>query len=176
MDSQFPPQLSSWTFRQVAWATFVLSFVVFCSWLIFRFSQVIFILFIAIVMGTVIRPAVTWLYRRGLPRIAGVILVYLILLALIIGFLLLVFPLIFLLRKPKQALRSLIIVVAAVVLVFIAYQFLASDELLNLVNYNGPDNVPTTLKIVDTGLFLTYFLLVIAFGAILYHEISSSIK
>jgi membrane protease YdiL (CAAX protease family) len=88
----------------------------------------------------------------------------------------LVFPLIFLLRKPKQALRSLIIVVAAVVLVFIAYQFLASDELLNLVNYNGPDNVPTTLKIVDTGLFLTYFLLVIAFGAILYHEISSSIK
>ena len=88
----------------------------------------------------------------------------------------LVFPLIFLLRKPKQALKSLIIVVAAVLLVFIAYQFLASDELLNLVNYNGPDNVPTTLKIVDTGLFLTYFLLVIAFGAILYHEISSSIK
>src|SRR4030067_892654 len=45
-------------------------------------------------MGTVIRPIVTWLYRRGLPRIAGVILVYLILLALLISFGLLLFPLI----------------------------------------------------------------------------------
>ena len=45
-------------------------------------------------MGTVIRPAVTWLHRRGLPRIAGVILVYLLLLALLISFILLLFPLI----------------------------------------------------------------------------------
>ena len=63
-------------------------------WLLYRFYQVVFILFIAIVMGTVIRPVVTWLHRRGLPRIAGVILVYLLLLALLIGFVLLLFPLI----------------------------------------------------------------------------------
>jgi predicted PurR-regulated permease PerM len=76
------------------WATFVLVFIALSFWLLYRFNQVVFILFIAIVMGTVIRPVVTWLYRRGLPRIAGVILVYLILLALIISFLLLLFPLI----------------------------------------------------------------------------------
>jgi predicted PurR-regulated permease PerM len=37
---------------------------------------------------------VAWLYRRGLPQLAGVILVYLLLLALLIGFGLLLFPLI----------------------------------------------------------------------------------
>jgi predicted PurR-regulated permease PerM len=63
-------------------------------WLLYRFSQVVFILFIAIVMGTVIRPVVAWLYRRGLPRIAGLILVYFLLLTLLIGFGLLLFPLI----------------------------------------------------------------------------------
>jgi len=76
------------------WATLVLVFVALSFWLLYRFNQVVFILFIAIVMGTVIRPAVAWLHRRGLPRIAGVILVYLLLLALLIGFVLLLFPLI----------------------------------------------------------------------------------
>ena len=76
------------------WATLVLVFVALGFWLLYRFDQVVFILFIAIVMGTVIRPVVTWLHRRGLPRIAGVILVYLLLLALLIGFVLLLFPLI----------------------------------------------------------------------------------
>ena len=85
----------NWTFRRVVWATLVLASLVFCFWLLYRFYQVIFILFIAIVMGTVIRPIVSWLYQRGLPRMAGVILVYLLLLILLAGFLWLLFPLIF---------------------------------------------------------------------------------
>jgi predicted PurR-regulated permease PerM len=83
-----------WTFRRVVWATLVFTSVIFCFWLLYRFNQVIFILFIAIVMGTVIRPAVTWLYQRGLPRTAGVFLVYLILLLLFAGFLVLLSPLV----------------------------------------------------------------------------------
>lgn len=74
------------------WATIVLVLVAFCFWLFYRFYQVVFALFFAIVLGTVIRPVVTWLNRRGLPRIAGVLVVYLLLLALIVGFVLLVFP------------------------------------------------------------------------------------
>jgi predicted PurR-regulated permease PerM len=89
-----PSQPYPWTFRRVMWATLVLVFVALGFWLLYRFNQVVFILFIAIVMGTVIRPVVTWLHRRGLPRIAGVILVYLVLLALLISFVLLLFPLI----------------------------------------------------------------------------------
>jgi predicted PurR-regulated permease PerM len=77
------------------WATLVLVFVALSFWLLFLFNQVVFILFVAIVIGTVTRPIVNWLYRRGLPRIGGVILVYFLLLALLIGFVLLLFPLIF---------------------------------------------------------------------------------
>jgi predicted PurR-regulated permease PerM len=63
-------------------------------WLLYRFNQVIFLLFVSIVIGTVIRPAIVWLHQRGIPRIAGVLLVYLLLLILFAGFLLLLFPLI----------------------------------------------------------------------------------
>jgi len=95
MTIQQPLQPYEWTFRRVMWVTLVLVFVALSFWLLYRFNQVVFILFIAIVMGTVIRPLVTWLYRRGLPRIAGVIFVCLMLLTLLIGFALLLFPLIF---------------------------------------------------------------------------------
>jgi predicted PurR-regulated permease PerM len=91
----YPPSQSyQWTFRRVMGATLVMVFVALSFWLLYRFNQVVFILFIAIVIGTVIRPAVTWLYQRGLPRITGVILVYVILLTLLISFVLLLFPLI----------------------------------------------------------------------------------
>src|SRR5688500_20183177 len=83
-----------WSFRRVVWATLVLISVVLGFWLLYRFNKVIFNLFIAIVIGTVIRPAVTWLNQRGLPRMAGGILVYLLLLLLFTGFVLVLFPLI----------------------------------------------------------------------------------
>jgi predicted PurR-regulated permease PerM len=89
-----PSSPYDWTFRRVVWATLVFASVIFCFWLLYRFNQVVFFLFIAIVIGTVIRPAVTWLYQRGLPRTAGVIFVYLLLLLLLAGFLMLLFPLI----------------------------------------------------------------------------------
>jgi predicted PurR-regulated permease PerM len=87
-------QTYHWTFRRVVWATLVLVSVIFGFWLLYRFNQVIFTLFIAIVIGTVIRPAVVWLHQRGLPPKVGVIFVYLVLLLLLSGFLLLLFPLI----------------------------------------------------------------------------------
>jgi predicted PurR-regulated permease PerM len=94
MALQTPSQPYDWTFRRVVWATLVLTFVILGFWLLYRFNQVVFLLFITIVIGTVIRPAAAWLHQRGAPRIAGVILVYLLLLILLIGFLLLLFPLI----------------------------------------------------------------------------------
>ncbi|MBK8986619.1 MAG: AI-2E family transporter [Chloroflexi bacterium] len=83
-----------WTFRRVVWATLVLAAVGLSFWLLYRFNQVLFILFVALVIGTVLRPVVVWLHRWGIPQKAGVILVYLLLLALLIGFVLLLFPLI----------------------------------------------------------------------------------
>lgn len=94
MALQPPSQPYTWTFRRVMWATLVLVFVALSFWLLYRFSQVVFILFVAIVIGTVIRPVVAWLYSRGVPRIAGVIFVYLLLLALLTSFVLVLFPMI----------------------------------------------------------------------------------
>jgi predicted PurR-regulated permease PerM len=84
----------SWPFRRVMWATLVLVSVALSFWLLYRFNQVIFVLFTAIVIGTVLRPAVTWLHRRGLPQMAGAVLVFLLLLALLMGFVVVLFPLI----------------------------------------------------------------------------------
>ncbi len=89
-----PSQAYNWTFWRVVWTTLVLVAIGLSFWLLYRFNQAIFILFVAIVMGTVIRPLVFWLQRRGLTPKAGVILVYLLLLALLTGFVLLLFPLI----------------------------------------------------------------------------------
>ena len=94
MELHSSSQPYDWTFRQVVWATLVFISVILAFWLLYRFYQVVFILFIAILIGTVIRPAVAWLHQRGLPQIAGVIFVYFLLLILLIGFLLLLFPLI----------------------------------------------------------------------------------
>jgi predicted PurR-regulated permease PerM len=94
MISSTPSKVSQWTFRRVMWATLVLVCVALSFWLLYRFYQVVFILYIAVVIGTVIRPVSSWFNRRGLSRTASVILVYLLLLALLVGFVLLLFPLI----------------------------------------------------------------------------------
>lgn len=89
------PQSNEWTFRHVAWATLLFAFVVFCFWLIYRFYEVIFTLFVGIVLGTFIRPIVNWLYQRGVPRVVGVVLVYIVFLLFMSAFLWLLFPLLF---------------------------------------------------------------------------------
>ena len=91
-----PPssQTDNWTFRRVVWTTLLLGCVALGFWLLYRFYQVVFILFVAILIGTVIRPVITWLHQRGLPRIGGAILVFLMLLALVVGFVFLLFPII----------------------------------------------------------------------------------
>jgi predicted PurR-regulated permease PerM len=93
MELHPPSAPFEWTFQRVMWATLALVSVILGFWLLYRFYQVVFILFIAIVMGTVIRPVVVWLHQRGLPRMVGVFLIYFLLLALLVGFVLLLFPL-----------------------------------------------------------------------------------
>lgn len=95
MTIQTQPQPYQWTFRRVVWATLALAFIVFGFWLIYRFYKIVFILFIAILLGTVIRPLITWLNKRGLPRVIGMLIVFSVLLALLVGFVVLLFPLLY---------------------------------------------------------------------------------
>jgi len=90
MQSKIP----EWTPRQVVLATISVVAVILAFWLLYQFWNVLFLLFSGIVIATAIRPLVDWLNRQGLPRIFGVILVYLLLAGLLVGIILLVAPLI----------------------------------------------------------------------------------
>ena len=83
-----------WTFRRVMHATLILLLVIFGFWLIYRFYQVIFVFTVAILLGTVIRPAIDWLHRKGLPEVTGIVVVFILLLSFLTGFMFLLFPLI----------------------------------------------------------------------------------
>ena len=95
MTKNLQSSLNQWTFRRVVGATLVFVGVLLCFWLLYRFYLVVFIAFIAIIIGTVIRPIVNWLYLHKLPKVVGVLLVYFIMFALVIAFLFLLFPLVF---------------------------------------------------------------------------------
>ena len=87
-------KIPEWTLRQVVLATINVVAVILAFWLLYRFWNVLFLLFSGIVVATAIRPLVEWLNRRGLSRTLGVVLVYLLLAGLLVGFGLLVAPVI----------------------------------------------------------------------------------
>jgi predicted PurR-regulated permease PerM len=89
-----PAQFSNLSGRRVVLATLVVVAVCLAFWLLFRFYNVLLILLVAVIISTAIKPVVDSLHRLGLPRPAGVIAIYLLLLALIVGFVLLGVPLI----------------------------------------------------------------------------------
>lgn len=139
-----PPPISNWTFRRVMGTTFVLVGIGLGFFLLYRFYLVIFILFVAIMLGTVIRPIVNWLYHKGLPKAAGMILVYFLLLALVVGFIFLLFPLVF--EQGSAIINSLPDY----------YQSLRSwlagspNQLISSLNQFLPDVIPGFEKVVQT--------------------------
>ena len=88
------PPFFGWTARRVMVATLVVVAVIFGFWLLYNFRMVLFSLFVGIVIGTAIKPVVAWLQRWGLPVMLGNVLVYLVLVALLIAFAMLLVPLV----------------------------------------------------------------------------------
>ncbi len=85
------------------------------------------------------------------------------------------FPLINIVSNPKKGLKTLISIAIIVVLLFVAYQF-ADGTLLNIPGYDGPDNIPSRLKMTDTIIFSVYAMFVVAIISVLYAEISKLFK
>jgi hypothetical protein len=106
------------------------------------------------------------------PLITDTILNWAKVLFVIAAFFSLAFPLVFIAGNLKSAKRLGIVIVVGAVLIFISSR-LASDELLNLIQYTGPDNVPGTLKVVGTLIIFTYILGIVAILSILYSAISN---
>ena len=109
------------------------------------------------------------------PLITNKILLWAFILLVITTAVALIFPLGFLIVNPKNAIRPLIILVIIAALVAASY-FLASDEILSMQGYNGPDNVPNVLKKAGTGLIMAYILAVIGVLSILFTEIYKIFK
>lgn len=72
------------TAPQVITATLVVVSVSVAFWLVYAFHLALILLVIAIFLGTAIRPAVDGLFRRGLPRPWGVLLVFILILGVVV--------------------------------------------------------------------------------------------
>jgi predicted PurR-regulated permease PerM len=86
-------EVGTWTTSQVVLATIFVVCVFLIFWLLYRLREVLFLFFVAIVVGTAIRPAVEGLHRRGVSRATGVIIIYILVAALVAGFVAMIFPL-----------------------------------------------------------------------------------
>jgi hypothetical protein len=81
------------------------------------------------------------------------------------------FEIISLVLRPKNAVRSLISIAVLAVVIFISYS-LGDPTPLVLPGYQGTDNVASMLLLSDMFLYSTYFLIGILVVAILYSEVS----
>lgn len=70
-----PPQ--RWTPSRIIISTLVVLLVVTGFYLLYRFTNVLFVLFVSAVLATALRPAVLWLERRHVPQWLGILLLYL---------------------------------------------------------------------------------------------------
>ena len=84
----------TWTTSQVVLATIFVVCVFLTFGLLYRLRDVLFLLFVSIVLGTAIRPGVDWLHRRGIPRATGIIIIYILIAGLTVGFLAMILPLV----------------------------------------------------------------------------------
>lgn len=69
-----------------------------------------------------------------------------------------------------------IVIAGGAVLVLVSY-FMSSASPMDIIGYTGTGNSdPSTLKLVDTVLFVTYILFGMALASILYAIISKAFK
>jgi predicted PurR-regulated permease PerM len=94
MKSSPTEEVMTWTTSQIVLATLFVVCVFLIFWLLYSLRLMLFLFFVAIVLGTAIHPAVEWLHRRGMSRAGGVIIIYILLAGLLIGFLAMILPLI----------------------------------------------------------------------------------
>ncbi|TAJ12978.1 hypothetical protein DMA11_10795 [Marinilabiliaceae bacterium JC017] len=87
----------------------------------------------------------------------------------------LIFEVLHLIFNPKNAIRTLISIGIIFVIVFVAFG-MSDATPMNLIGYEGSDNVPSMLTMAGTFLYTTYLLFGIAFTAILYTELSRLFK
>jgi hypothetical protein len=85
------------------------------------------------------------------------------------------FPVVQMISNPKGGLKALISLGLLAALMFVTYQ-LGDGTPLNIAGYDGPDNIPSRLKMTDMIIFSVYGMVVISILTVLYTEISKLFK
>jgi predicted PurR-regulated permease PerM len=89
-----PAFLPNLTVSKVILGTLVVLSVGGGFWILFRFAAVFFTLFMAMVLGTALRPGLEWFNRLGFSRSTSAVLVHFALVTLLVGFFVLLMPLV----------------------------------------------------------------------------------
>ncbi len=87
----------------------------------------------------------------------------------------LLFPILRLFTRPKQAMKSFI-GIGALAIVFLITYLMADGTPLQIFGYTGPDNIPSTLQQTDMIIFTMYFLFFAAIGSIAVMEILKKVR
>lgn len=87
----------------------------------------------------------------------------------------LVFEIFHIIMHPANAKRTLLSALG-IILVLVLSWTLSDGTPLQIIGYEGSDNVPTMLKISDTGLYAFYLLFGVSFFAIIASEFSRVFK
>ncbi|HUM70727.1 MAG TPA: hypothetical protein PLK31_18005, partial [Chloroflexota bacterium] len=62
--------------RQFVLWTLGVTAVIGCFWLLWRFQSVLLLLLTAFILSTAVHPGVIWLEKRGIPKPAGILLIF----------------------------------------------------------------------------------------------------
>ena len=109
-------------------------------------------------------------FRTDIALIWAYILVFLTLIASVL------FPLIAVFTNTRALIRLVGVLAGAAILVVVSY-VLSNDTPIEIIGYTGTDNSdPSTLKMIDTVLFVTYMLFGLALASILYAIVSRAFK
>lgn len=177
--------LPDWKPRQIVLGTVYVVLVIAGFLLLVRFRNVIFTLFVAIVISTAISPAVNWLQKRGLTRPVGAALVFLLIFSALGGFLATGAPVVLeqgtsisaTVPQYYTTLRSKLTDSSSYALRRLGYELPSNLSLTPSVNTSDPANPPdkaeqmvtqvgTALKVAGTiarSIFYTVAILLLAF-------------
>ena len=86
-----------------------------------------------------------------------------------------IFPIVRLFTRPKQAMKSFIGLAALAVVVLIAYA-MADGTPMHIIGYSGTDNVPSRLIFSDTIIYTMYILFGAAIIAIFATELLRKVR
>ncbi|MFH1601960.1 MAG: AI-2E family transporter [Candidatus Shapirobacteria bacterium] len=138
---------------------------VFGFWLIYEIKEVLFGLFIALILAGALNPTVTRLEKRGVPRTLAALIMYLILIIVLVGSLALVIPAV--VSQTTDLVKTFPSIAQSLRL-----DFLGSDFLTNQLGQIG--NLSSRILSFTFGFFSSFItvmaILVISFYFLLEHE------